>query len=52
MSADTRIDIHRLAAVVDDAAMQHREISKLTTTMELSFADAYSIQAASIARAR
>ena len=50
LETGAKLDIQKLAAVVDDAAMQHREIPKLTTSMELSFADAYTIQAASIAR--
>ncbi len=44
------IDIEKLAQIVDDAAVHHREIAKLTTTQELSFDEAYAIQKASLAR--
>lgn len=44
------IDIENLAKVVDDAAREHREITKLTTMQELTFDEAYAIQKASVAR--
>lgn len=46
----SNVDIEKLAKIVDDAAREHREITKLTTTSELSFEEAYTIQKASIAR--
>jgi 2-oxo-3-hexenedioate decarboxylase len=44
------IDIANLAAIVDDAARDHREIPKLTAGLPLTLDDAYAIQRASVAR--
>ena len=42
--------IAKLAEIVDDAALAHRAIPKLTEAQELRIEEAYAVQAASIAR--
>lgn len=44
------VDITKLAEIVDDAALAHRAIPKLTAAQELRMEEAYAVQATSIAR--